>query len=131
MDNNQSEIERLVSIEVKKQMEPTTKALENIAKQNAEQTKLLNEHIAVVSEFDHWRKALWGNGTGPKGFLELAREEDRLHQIQSRRDVQVRYDEILKEVSTLKAESYRKEGEATYKKEMLIEKNFNDERLDK
>lgn len=31
----------------------------------------------LLSKFEHWRKALWGNGTGPPGYLERARAEDK------------------------------------------------------
>jgi len=102
-----------VLAEVKKQMEPLTKAMQVIQGQNAEQTakiaeqtKILSDHVKVVDDFDHWRKALWGNGTGPKGFLELAREEDKRN-----------INEILKTVSSLKAESYRQEGKTELRKE--------------
>lgn len=106
-----------VTAEIRRQMEPLQATLKAIQTQNAEQTGLLNDHIRVVDDFDHWRRALWGNGTGPKGFLELAREEDRRNQVQARKEVNERYDELLKEVGKLRAEGYREEGKTELREE--------------
>jgi hypothetical protein len=120
-----------VTAEVKKQMEPLIKGMEEIKRQNAEQTRLLSEHATgdqlriegiaeqttgltkllgdhakVVDQFDHWRRALWGNGTGPPGFLEVARAEDKQ-----------KYSDLLKAVTGLQADRYREQGKTDLRKE--------------
>jgi hypothetical protein len=44
-----------VTTEVKRQMEPLTKVMEE-KRQKAEQTKFLSEHAEVVDKFDSWRQ---------------------------------------------------------------------------
>lgn len=55
--------------EVRKQLAPFQKTVDEIKTETLAQTK-------KIWEFDHWRKALWGNGSGTPGFLEKARQED-------------------------------------------------------
>jgi hypothetical protein len=80
--------------------------MEEIKKQNAEQTKLLNSHVEVVEKFDDWRRALWGNGTGPPGYLEIARAEDK-----------EKLKQLFNLVSGLQAKGYREEGKTELRKE--------------
>lgn len=95
-----------VTAEVKRQMEPLIRTMEEIKRQNTEQTNILNEHVEVVDKFDSWRRALWGNGTGPPGYLEIARAEDK-----------GKFDRLFTLVGGLQADGFREEGKEELRKE--------------
>jgi hypothetical protein len=49
--------------EVERQLAPLRTAVDLATAQNAHQ-------LRTMAELDAWRKALWGNGTGPAGYLD-------------------------------------------------------------
>jgi hypothetical protein len=53
---------RAIRHEVRNQLQPFTLQMEKISKQ--------------LASAEYWRNALWGDETGTKGYLEVAREED-------------------------------------------------------
>jgi hypothetical protein len=64
------EIGDMIKAEVQTQLNPVLQQVTDVKKETEAQSKLLQAS-------DEWRKKLWGNGSGTKGFLDLAREEDK------------------------------------------------------
>src|ERR1700735_4039644 len=82
-----------ISDEVKRQVEP--------------QTKLIAMAVARLERMESWSKKLWGNGTGPPGYLENARAEDKEWK-----------DEMQSTISRLQADAIREEGKAELRREL-------------
>lgn len=95
-----------VRAEVQRQMEPLSKALAEIKGQNETQTTILSKHVGMVGDFDKRFRALWGNGSGPPGYLEVARAEDK-----------ARFTRLEELVRGLEANGYREEGKKLFRKE--------------
>lgn len=72
------EIGDMIKAEVQHQLSPVLQQITDVKRENESQSKLLQA-------LDNWRKALWGDGSGTKGFLEKAREEDKA-QLQAMKD---------------------------------------------
>lgn len=115
MTESEDEIQRKwIAEEVKKQMGPLNKSVEDVKGQNAQQSNLLTMQVQRIEKVDRWTKQLWSNGSGgPPGYLEIARAED-----------EKRYDDLFKLVSELRADAFREEG----KKELIGEQEEEKDR---
>ena len=97
--------------EIHKQLEPMSDAVAEVKRQNTFQTLILDRQATKLGDIDAWRRALWGNGSGPPGYLEVARAEDKQ-----------KYDKLLSAVSELKAGTLRQEGKDQLLKEQEHQK---------
>ncbi len=86
--------------EVDKQVTPINSSISDLRRQGLDQS-------AKIADIDRWRRALWGNGHGPPGYLEAARAEDKS-----------KYDMLLSIVTELRASSLRQEGKEELQREI-------------
>jgi hypothetical protein len=92
-------IQRWIAEEVARQMALVNKSVEDVKAQNSGQSALLAMQVRKIDDIGARLKGLWGNGTGPPGYLENARAEDKQWKA-----------EMFEVVSELKAEGFREEG---------------------
>jgi hypothetical protein len=83
-----------------------------VKRQNGEQSTIIAMQVRKIEEIAARLRALYGNGTGPPGFLEIARKEDK-----------EKIDRLFNMVDELSAERFRKEGEADLLKELEAKKD--------
>lgn len=95
--------------EIHTQLSPMADAVADVKRQNNIQTIILDRQVERLSDIDVWRRALWGNGIGPPGYLEIARAEDK-----------AKYDKLLEAVNDLKAGELREEGKEELKREIEV-----------
>src|ERR1700733_14185687 len=94
------QIRRWITEEVHKQVEPLTNAVGDIKEQNRVQNNLLTMQEKSLREVGNRLRGLWGNGTGPPGYIENARAEDKVWK-----------EQMFEKLSVIEAEKYREEGE--------------------
>jgi hypothetical protein len=103
---------RWIAEEVKKQMEPVNKSVEEVKAQNSGQSHLLAMQVRKIDDIGARLKGLWGNGTGPPGYLENARKEDEKWK-----------GEMFEVVSELRANVFREQGKKQLRDEQEEEKD--------
>lgn len=103
--------------------EPHTVTQEWVLKQIEGSLKPIDSNIATLLANDvqqkQWMDKLWGNGTGRKGYLENAREED-----------DVRYHKLFVTKNEVELEKARKEGYAAGITEKVIQEDKKQVKLD-
>jgi hypothetical protein len=105
------ESRRFICDEVSRQVQPLSSAVAEVKKQNGEQSTIIAMQVRKIDEISTRLRALYGNGTGPPGFLEIARKEDK-----------DKIDRLFDMVDELTAERFRKEGEAELLKQLEAKK---------
>ena len=80
--------------------------MEEVSTQLKPFKEMLDRNTAVTEATSIRVKGLWGNGTGPPGYLETAREEDKRRE--EKRDRQTK--EILEEIQELRDKMMFKDG---------------------
>lgn len=104
--------------EIHRQLAPMAEAVADVKRQNNTQTVILDKQASKLSDIDVWRRALWGNGSGQPGYLEIARAEDK-----------AKYNHLLEVVRDLKSDDLRQEGKEQLLRE-LEEKRLKIEELE-
>jgi hypothetical protein len=107
MTDSTEELKKCVADEVKRQMGPLNKSVEEVKNQNAQQSNLLAMQVRKIDDIGSRLRGLWGNGTGPPGYLERARQEDKEWKA-----------EMFQEVNDLRAERLREQGKTQLRREM-------------
>jgi hypothetical protein len=103
---------RWIAEEVKRQMATFNKSVEEVKTQNSQQSNLLAMQVRKIDDIGSRLKGLWGNGTGPPGYLENARKEDKEWKT-----------EMFSVVSELRADVFREEGKKELRDEQEEEKD--------
>jgi hypothetical protein len=101
-----------ISQEVTRQIQPIGSAVLEVKKQNAEQSTIIAMQVRKIEEIGNRLRALYGNGTGPPGYLEVARKEDK-----------EKIDRLFSMVDDLTAEKLRSEGAAAALREIDAKKS--------
>jgi len=94
-----AKVKKWIADEVKRQITPLNKSVEDVKRQNGEQTRKIDD-IGIRL------RGLWGNGSGPPGYLETARKEDKEWK-----------DEMFAVVDGLRADKLRAEGKEELRKQ--------------
>jgi hypothetical protein len=98
--------------EVTRQVQPLAQAVAEFKRQNGEQSTLMSMHVRKIEDVDRRLRALYGNGSGPPGFIEIARREDKEWK-----------DHLFSMVDKLTTDRLREEGRASALVELADQKD--------